>query len=498
MKSIVEAVFTHANSFPDKLCLVDELESVTYGEYVHRIKCFANALCKYGVKRGDRVVIEASQTINYLAFELAVHLLSAIFVPTEHNCSEGKMQEIAQRCLAKLVVSEKNWTQPYASQISMRSFLNSAHSAGETVDFRFPEGTEDSEILFSTGTTGREKGIVLSHASDIALAENVIYGVEMEDDNVEIIPSPLNHSHGLRRYYANMVKGGTVLLLSGMMNMQRLFGWMDQYKVNSMDLVPAALTVLLRLSKNRIGDYRNQLRYIQFGSAPLNDADKKTIYELLPETRLYNFYGSTESGCIVIYNFNNKKDKAHCIGKPTHNVSISLIDSNGDLQEPMMGVTGLLASTGPMNMSRYWNDPEETSIVLHGDTVYTSDVIYFDEDGDIILLGRQSDVINVGGKKVSPEEIEDVARLFPGVVDCGCIPLPDAIRGQVPVLFVQVEKGAQFNYGEMRLWLRDHMEAYKIPEEIILIKKIPRSFNGKLLRRELKEQLTHEKVKVNE
>ena len=313
-----------------------------------------------------------------------------------------------------------------------------------------------------------------------------MYGVEMKEDNVEMIPSPLNHSHGLRRYYANMVKGATVVLATGVMNVVGFFGLMDKYGVNSMDLVPTALTVLLKLSKGKFADYKDIMRYIQFGSAPLSDGDKEAVRTLLPHTHLYNFYGSTESGCICIYDFNDGKDKPKCIGKPTHNARIIIVDEEHNEIEATESNTGLLASFGGMNMKGYWKDDEETAKVMFDGGIYSNDESYFDEDGDIILLGRKGDVINVGGNKVSPDEIEDVVKKLEGVEDCGCIGIPDALKGNTPKLFVQMKKGCSFDSVAVRNHIAAALEPYKVPSVIVEIDSIPRSFNGKLLRRSLR------------
>ena len=311
-------------------------------------------------------------------------------------------------------------------------------------------------------------------------------GVEMESDNVELISSPLNHSHGLRRYYANMVKGSSVVVLASVLNLIKFFGSIEQYGVTAMDLVPTALSVILKLSKTKLGDYAKQLRYIQLGAAPLMDSDKEKICALLPETRLYNFYGSTESGCIVIYNFNVENSKKNCIGKPACNAEILIVDENRNPIESSAENTGLLASKGAMNMSGYYEDEEETKAVLIDGIVYTNDVAYYDEDGDIILLGRQGSVINVGGKKVSPDEIENAAKQIKGVIDCGCIPVDDAMLGSVPKLFVQTRSEAKFDPVAIRNELQGMLEPFKVPKYIVWIEKIPRTFNGKLIRRELK------------
>lgn len=485
-KSIVEAVLHYAEIQPDKLCLVDDDSQVTYKEYAEKLRKYADVFTKAGLTAGDAVVVEACQTIDYLATELALQLMGGVFVPVEHNCATDKIRSFADRADAKAVIVCKDAEFDVQFTYTFDSLNESSANAELYTAEKLPELADISEILFSTGTTGKEKGIVLTHGNDIALAENVYYGVEMEDDNVEMIPSPMNHSHGLRRYYANMYKGATVVLLGSVMNIKRFFYNLDTFGVNSMDLVPTALSVVLKLSRGKLAEYKDVLRYIQFGAAPMMAADQEAICQLLPDTRLYNFYGSTESGCICIYNFNRKDDKAHCIGKPAHNADIFIVDDDRNVIESSKDKTGLLASRGGMNMPGYWKDEEETNKVLADGVVYTNDVAYFDEDGDIILLGRKGDVINVGGNKVSPEEIENTAKLMAEIADCGVIPVADQYKGNVPKLIVQMEAGCEFDPKAIRSFIAGKLEPYKIPVYIEQIDLIPRSYNGKLLRKELK------------
>jgi len=484
-KSIVEAVLHYANTQPDKLCLADDTCKVTYGEYAEKILKFASFFNSAGIKSTDKVVVEACQTVNYLAIELALQLIGAVFVPVEHNCAVEKIASFADRAEAKAVIATKE--NNYGTEKFFPYSVFEELPECEKYEYKsFPESDDISEILFSTGTTGKEKGIVITHANDIALAENVMYGVEMEKDNIEMIPSPMNHSHGLRRYYANMFNGCTVILLGSIMNVKQFFYNMDTYGVNSLDLVPTALSLLLKLTKNKFSEYSDRIRYIQFGAAPMMDSDKAIIRQLLPKTRLYNFYGSTESGCICIYNFNRDDEKKSCIGKPAYNAKIVIVDDNRNPIESSIDNTGLLSSIGKMNMPGYWKDEEETAKALADGVVYSNDIAYFDEDGDIILLGRRGDVINVGGNKVSPDEIEDVAKKMDCIADCGVIPVEDKYKGQVPKLIVQLEKGAEFDPIAIRSFLSANLEPYKVPAYIETIDLIPRSFNGKLLRKELK------------
>ncbi len=484
--SVVQAVLHYADTFPARFCLADDQMAYTYRQYADRILSYAACFAGTGILPDTRVVVEANQTVDYLAIQAALQLIGAVFVPVEHNCAAEKIRSVVERAKAAVMITNHSIAE---EQNCLRySYERLNEMANELPPYTMaglPPADRVSEILFSTGTTGKEKGIVLTHRNNIALAENVIGGVEMAADNIEMIPSPLNHSHGLRRYYANMVNGSGVVLLGSVMNMARFFDNLDRYGVNSIDLVPSALAVVLRLSKGRLADYADQLRYIQFGSAPLAEQDVTEICRQLPRTRMYNFYGSTESGCSMIYNFNCPSPKKNCIGRPTCNTVVLMVDDNRQQMIPTQETPGAIATAGGMNMLGYWEDPEETARAMAEGVVYSNDMGYFDQDGDLILMGRKGDVINVGGSKVSPDEIENAAKKMPMILDCGCVGIPDPAKGQVPKLVVQLKLDAPFEPKEIRAFLATLLEPYKLPAVIEQREKIPRTFNGKLSRKDL-------------
>lgn len=483
MDSIVEVVLHHGRTNPDKLCLADDSHTVSYQEYCGLFGRMATVFKDLGVGSGVCVVVEAEQTIEYLATELAIQLAGGIFVPVEHNCAAEKIRDFAQRVRAAFIVS----SQGIENSISLMEICARAENAAVFCPQSLPKKEDVGEILFSTGTTGREKGIVLTHDNDIALAENAISGVKLKEDNVELILAPFNHSHGLRRYYANMLYGATVVMQSSVMNMKRMFEHFEQYHVNAIDLVPAGLHVLLELSGERLGDYDEQLRYIQFGSAPLRKEDKEKLKRLLPHVKMYNIYGSTESGITLVYEFNQKAEKVNCIGRPACNAELLVVNEEKAPIVSSADNPGFLAFRGRMNMKGYWDDEEETNKAMTEGVVYSNDMGYLDGDGDVILLGRQGDVMNVGGKKVSPMEIENVVNSLEGVADCGCVSIEDKSYGEVPKLFVQMKAGYSFDGRKIRKELMSKLEPYKIPHFIVEIAKIPRTYKGSLQRGKLRE-----------
>ena len=502
--SIVENLAHNAIKSPDSLCLADERRSITYKQAWDGICGLAMELSRRGVAKGCCVVIESNQSADYMIWVFAIQLLGAISVPLEKNAATGRVLEIAKETEAVLHVGAREipeLTIPHMDISDAEAFALGQITDGvyrgsiEDLDLiAFPASADVAEILFSTGTTGKSKGIVLTHANNVALAENVCTGVRMKQDNVELIPMPTSHSHGLRRTYANMANGSSVVFADNIMLLKNVFGLMDKYHVTSMDLSPSILNIFFKLSKDRLGDYAEVLDYIQLGSAPLSEEDKAHLSRILPATRLYNFYGSTEAGCSCLMDFNDADGAAcagrapGCIGRPAVNARFIVVDENRRPIRSSRDRLGFLASRGAINMKEYFKDPELTAQATDGEYIYTKDLGYIDEEGYVYMLGRKDDVINFGGVKISPEEIESQVIKSEVVKDCACVPVDDAITGQAPKLFIALEPDAEYDAKAFRAFLSKVLDANKQPKFVEIIDRIPRTFNGKIKRNELRER----------
>ena len=485
-ESIVEAIALHAQATPDKFCIADGRNELTYREYWECIMGYAKHLQELGITKGDCVVVRNSQNVPMLVTGLAIQLLGAIFVPLERDVADNRIIEIIEAVDAKCYIAVKtiDYECPYEK---MQKVLSYRDVAADYSSIPFPKKEDMAEILFTTGTTGVSKGIELLHKNVIAVSENVIDGVEMDKDNVELIPVPISHSHGLRRYYSNMLNGSSVVILGSIVMLQVVFECIEKYKVTAIDLVPAALASLLKLSEDKLGDYKEQIRYVQLGSAPIPETDKETLRKLLPHSRLYNFYGTTESGCSCILDFNAMSDKKNCIGRPTCHAQFVFMDEEGNPIEATYENPGFLACAGDMNMVGYYKAEELNRETIKNGYIQTQDMAYRGEDGLIYMLGRQGDVIETGGNKVSPVEIEEVAMKCEGIEDCACVPVESPILGKEPKLYVVLENGSNFDYNKIYQYLKEHLEAYKVPKIIEEIDEIPRTYNGKIQRKKLIE-----------
>lgn len=497
--SIVENLARNAVKNPDRLCLADNNTALSYKEVWDAIAGLAIELDRRGVSRGKCVVVECDQSVNYMIWEFAIQLLKGIFVPLEMNVALPRILEITGETDALMHVADKEFPElgelPHMDISEATAFALGCERDGvyrgsiedlEVVDF--PVAEDVSEILFSTGTTGKSKGIVLTHGNDVAIAENVCFGVKMKPENVEMIPMPTSHSHGLRRTYANMANGSSVIFVDNIMLLKKVFAMMEEYRVTSMDLSPSMLSMIFKLSRDRLGDFADVMDYIQLGSAPLSEEDKNHLSRILPKTRLYNFYGSTEAGCSCLMDFNGADRPKGCIGRPAVNAEFIVVDENRQPIRSSIDNTGFLASRGSINMKEYFKAPELTAEAMpHGDYIYTRDVGYIDDEGYVYMLGRKDDVINFGGVKISPEEIESMVIKNEIIADCACVPVDDPITGQAPKLYIRLEETAADRYDakEFKAFLAEVLDANKQPAFIEIIDRIPRTFNGKIKRKEL-------------
>ena len=434
-ESIVEIVADYAAKSPDRLCVADKSGAYTYGEIWRQVNVAAQKLRTLEIEKEDCVMVECTQDAEFLICDLACELTGVIFVPVEHRASEDRVKTILEETNAKILLCSSNYDVPITVMEAKALLEDQDGFQAAEINMEklvFPKGEETAEILYTTGTTGVSKGIEVTHSNNIALAENVKYGTEMKADNIELIPLPLSHSHGLRCCYANLLNGSAVALIEGVSWVKRVFGLIEKYKVTAMDISPSALTVLHKLAGEKLLEISGQIDYIQVGTEALPEDVKEILISYFPSARLYNFYGSTESGRTCVLDFNNDRGRKGCIGKPTRNASFLVTDEKREPIESSAENMGLLATAGAMNMKGYWKQPELTEKIMQNGYIYTNDLGYIDEDGYVYMQGRKDDIINYKGIKIAPQEIEESVRKYEKITDCACVPKADKLSGQVP------------------------------------------------------------------
>jgi len=424
----------HARQYPHKTAIVFGEEKCSYAELWERVSRRMKEL-KH-IDRGQVCCLRAVTSIDFLISYFALHKVGGVAVPLEKSLPDETYK----------IISEK------------------------MCSYKVPEGSAD--ILYTTGTTGESKGVIISHRTILADAENLIDGQGFSRDLAFVINGPLNHIGSLSKIYPVIMLGGTVILVDGLKDINKFFEAFN-YPAAKMAtfLVPASIRMLIQFSSEKIKALAEKMEFIETGAAAISQSDMLELCRLLPHTRLYNTYASTETGIICTYNYNDGKCVSGCLGKPMKHSSITISDK------------GKIICYGDTLMSGYVDDPEMTASILRDGAIFTSDVGKIDENGMLHLIGREGDVINVGGFKVAPTEVEDAALAFPDVEDCVCVPVDHKITGKALKLLVVMKCEKKLDGRELALFLRARLETYKVPLLYSQIKHVERTFNGKINRK---------------
>lgn len=445
-----------------------------------------------GLQKGDIVAAKASQTLDYVVVYLGVHLAGGVITSAEAHMPAEGMAGIVRGVKAKMVISDDRavLTGCEAVYLDSAGVLEAAVSTRTgTGAWQFPAAEDSADILFTTGTTGASKGVELSHRALVATAENLIYGCGYQKDTVLIVPGPLNHANPIRKLFTSLFNGSTIYILKGMTNMKAFFAALNYPEGRiACCLPPSAVRTIFQLTGDEIGNYADRIDFIESATAPLPEPDKERLCRLLPNTRLLNNYGSSEAASVCMYDYRKYPGRPGCVGRAMPHSRIFVVDSNKKEISSSRENMGLLACEGDVTMKGYVNEPELTREVLIDGAVYTNDIGYIDEEGFVYVAGRKGDVINVGGLKVAPTEVEEAALAIDGIEDCICLPIDHPVTGQALKLLVVMGDGAEFAPRKFTAFLKTRLENHKVPTKYEQVESIARTYNGKLDRKAYRER----------
>lgn len=317
-----------------------------------------------------------------------------------------------------------------------------------------------------------------------AAARNINRFVGTAQDDVELLALPLGHSFGLGRVRCCLSAGATLVLHGGIANAGRLFKAMETAGATGFAMVPAGWRYLRRMSGLRLGDFAHRLRYVEMGSATLSVAEKRELADLLPATRLCMHYGLTEASRSAFWEFHTDAAHLDSVGRPTPGVTIAILSDDGHTLPP--GEEGEICVGGDHTARHYLSD-DESGDASAGGLFRTGDLGRVDGEGYLHLTGRKKEQINVGGKKVSPDEVEEALMQIDGVADCACVGAADpaGVLGEVVKACVVRKDGSCVSPKEVREAMSGKMEAWKLPVVIEFVEMIPTTENGKKQRNKL-------------
>ena len=475
MVSVVEQLFHHAEQTPDKAAVIFEGAEISYGELWNKTVRCAHLFRKLGLREGDRVVLQCKYDLFYVASVYAAHICGAAVAPVDKNANSDMIADMAEQIDARLAVCNQKGER-FSSCVLYGELADSLPEDMSLEGLSFPAPESISSIMFTTGTTGAPKGVQLTQRNIMGWVACVCEHCS-SPNSVILVAVPLNHVAPLMRLNHSVYIGGTMVFLDGMMKIRRMFEFFDKYGVTSMYLPPSGITLLQQLSKDRLAKYTNQLYDVNTGSAAMNVSQRDFMKKMLPNTSLYNTYGSSEGGVVTMYRYDNSEKAINCCGKPCPGVEVRIVDDA--FQSVPTGQVGLIAVKSEMVMKGYYKLPELNSVVLHDGFFISGDLGYLDEDGYLYVCGRKDDMINIGGLKVYPSEVENTALKIPGIVDCICFGVPDPVTGQAVKLLIQTDDSFSLSAALVQKALAGVMDSYKVPKSIEIVSEIAKTANGK-------------------
>lgn len=479
--TIERLIFNHSKTMPQKTALIQGQSVVSYEQLWKEINKSASWF-KQRVEQGDRVIISASKNIEFVFTYFGAHLSGMICVPIDPETNETRLRRIIEVAQPKLIVGELRNHGEY-EVIPFGDVSSEVESSEVESEFDFPIESNVADLLFTTGTTGLPKGVALTFANQMAAADNINTFVGNTADDIEMLALPISHSFGLGRLRCVFAIGATLVLLGSFASMKKFYGEMERCHVTGFGMVPASWAYILKMSGEKISQFADQLKYIEIGSAFMSLENKQMLMGLLPNTHICMHYGLTEASRSAFISFHDDLDHLMSAGKPSPNTEIAVFSEQG--KRLGRNEDGEICVKGRHVCSDYWGlSKEEFQKDFFEGFFRTGDWGHIDDEGYIHLISRKKEIINVGGKKVSPIEVEEVLNDVDGIEESACVGAHDDVLGEVVKAFCVCSKEVDFE--KIKKMMMKKLEVYKIPAFFETIDALPKTQNGKLQRLLLK------------
>jgi long-chain acyl-CoA synthetase len=463
--------------------------------------------------RGDRVLYRGYSRPSAVAALLAIQWIRGTAVPLDPQAAPEAVHAVYIETEASCLLSDRPADQklPDMRCMSLQDLYENAvpmnlsfedpgpypavnhlveNSAGSRTD-----AEEIGEILFTSGSTGKPKGVMLSRKALYHIMKNTAEGIGFREEDVLLLPLPLYHSFGLRELSASLYRGALVVLQNGFTFSGDLQENLRRYACTRFATVPAGIELLRKQLGSRFYETMHGFKSIEVSAGALSPAQRSWLVHTLPDTVIWNVWGSSETGGALFLNVTEAvlsgiPQRIKAAGKPCPGVKVKII--------PDAERCGRLALQGSMLLSGYWKQPERTAGTLQNGWCITGDAAEIDADGYVHLLGRADSMINMGGEKIAPYEIETAAEESGLLSECACIGVPDPqnILGEVPILLC-VPRDTDDFMNRMNHFLRVRLSEKRMPRYLLALDVLPRNAAGKINRAALL-QIWNERNPVRE
>lgn len=475
-ETVLEAIAHYSKNTPEQISLIDIASGnvITYKDLWNEICSFQSELIDSGLRQGDCVIAPLRQSIEFIVAAFAIQLAGGVLVPLEKQTSSSYLSKMANFTNARLYIGDCNGN-PNIAEITLPTMSNTNKTEGANKIVIMPSSNALCNILFTTGTTGKSKGVMLSYKNMASSAYNLVSGMKLTHEDVALMPLPLHHIGGIRRLNSTLLVGAAAVISDAAFIKDSIVTGMEKYGVNVLHLVPYYLFFMLGNDVELLGKYSSQIRILSLGSSATTAAQCKIIKRILPRTKLFITYGVSEAGNISIHEFSAGEIREHCVGLPSKGVRVYFQNDDGEIFCATKENPGRLLVESDGVMLGYWGDESLSgSVLVTPRTLKTTDMGYADSDGNIYILGRVDDVFDIGGYKVSPLEIESLVMMRQDIKECLCVIDENRLAGKILKLLVVMKDGQEFSEKALYSYLAERMEIFKVPKSIAQVNEIPR------------------------
>ncbi|WP_094358193.1 fatty-acid--CoA ligase FadD5 [Mycobacterium marinum] len=476
--------------------------TVTWADLRYRVAALAGSLSRRGVGFGDRVMILMLNRTEFVESVLAANMLGAIAVPLNFRLTPSEIAFLVEDCAPRLVITEEVLAQVALGVREIAPALSTIVVAGGASDPTVvgydelisetgdpPERVDipnDSPalIMYTSGTTGRPKGAVLTHTNLTGQVMTALYtgGANINSD-VGFIGVPFFHIAGIGNMLSGMLLGvPTVIYPLGAFNPGQLLDVLEAERVSGIFLVPAQWQAVCAEQQARPREL--SLRVMSWGAAPAPDALLRQMSEVFPGTQIMAAFGQTEMSPVTCMLLGEDAiRKRGSVGKVIPTVSARVVDD--EMNDVPIGQVGEIVYRAPTLMSGYWNNPEATAEAFAGGWYHSGDLVRMDEDGYVWVVDRKKDMIISGGENVYCAEVENVLASHPSIVEVAVIGRADEKWGEVPIAVAAVTKD-HLRIEDLGEYLTERLARYKHPKALEIVDALPRNPSGKVLKTELR------------
>ncbi|MFS3130343.1 long-chain-fatty-acid--CoA ligase [Nocardioides sp. Bht2] len=499
---IADIIRSRAAATPDGVAMRTPAGATTFRQIDELSSRIAQGLVAAGVQPGDRVACISRNSPEFLAVLYGAAKAGAIATAVNILLAPREVTWIVEDADPRVVFvgpGEQHLVPAAEAAAGAPLVVSTATEAldawlGElpALDPQAdPSGDQPALILYSSGTTGNPKGVMLSGhnvAQALAAVQNLL---ELDDTSVTMAPIPFFHISGLGLALVATLVGAELLAFTPGTPAELLSTLRDQQVTHAI-VVPTVIQRLLELPEATPG-VLPRLRYVIYGAAPISPALLREAIALL-ECRFVQSYGLTESsgGVTILDHQDHQRGLTEprllrSAGRPLPSVDLRIVDHLVG-EDALVGEPGEIWIRGSHRMLGYWRNPEATEQSLAGEWLRTGDIGHLDDEGYLFIVDRLKDMIISGGENVYPAEVESLLMSHPDVVECAVVGLPDERWGEVPLAVVVTTPGAGLSEDELIAWSRSRLANFKSPKHVRFVDALPRNASGKVLKRAIKAE----------